>query len=83
MQVYFDGITYAKGGSVLKQLAAWVGVEEFFAGASAYFQKHAWGNTELSDLLTELERTSGSELTTWSQKWLETAGVNTLSPVID
>lgn len=80
VQVNFDGITYAKGGSVLKQLAAWVGIEAFFGGVSAYFQKHAWGNTELSDLLVELEATSGRELTTWSKKWLETAGVNTLSP---
>ncbi len=82
VQVNFDGITYAKGGSVLKQLAAWVGIEAFFAGVSAYFQKHAWGNTELSDLLVELEATSGRELTTWSKKWLETAGVNTLAPEI-
>jgi aminopeptidase N len=82
VQVNFDGITYAKGGSVLKQLAAWVGVEAFFAGVSAYFQKHAWGNTELSDLLAELEATSGRELETWSKKWLETAGVNTLEPEI-
>ncbi|MGV9193197.1 aminopeptidase N [Microbacterium sp. MC2] len=82
VQVNFDGITYAKGGSVLKQLAAWVGIEAFFAGVSAYFQKHAWGNTELSDLLTELEATSGRELDSWSKKWLETAGVNTLSPAV-
>ncbi|MCI1018005.1 aminopeptidase N [Microbacterium sp. C5A9] len=82
VQVNFDGITYAKGGSVLKQLAAWVGIEEFFAGVSQYFQKHSWGNTELSDLLTELEATSGRDLSTWSKKWLETAGVNTLEPVI-
>jgi aminopeptidase N len=82
VQVNFDGITYAKGGSVLKQLAAWVGIEEFFAGVSAYFKKHQWQNTELSDLLTELEATSGRELSTWSKKWLETAGVNTLSPEI-
>ncbi|GAA5151843.1 aminopeptidase N [Microbacterium pseudoresistens] len=83
VQVNFDGITYAKGGSVLKQLAAWVGIEAFFAGVSEYFQKHSWGNTELSDLLSELERTSGRDLSTWSKKWLETAGVNTLAPVID
>ncbi len=82
VQVNFDGITYAKGGSVLKQLAAWVGIEAFFAGVSQYFQKHAWGNTELSDLLVELEATSGRELESWSKKWLETAGVNTLSPEI-
>lgn len=82
VQVNFDGITYAKGGSVLKQLAAWVGVEAFFAGVAAYFKKHEYSNTELSDLLTELEATSGRELGTWSKKWLETAGVNTLSPEI-
>ncbi|WP_159499988.1 aminopeptidase N [Microbacterium sp. 18062] len=83
VQVNFDGITYAKGGSVLKQLAAWVGIEEFFAGVSAYFRKHAWGNTELADLLVELEATSGRELSAWSRKWLETAGVNTLTPAVD
>ena len=82
VQVNFDGITYAKGGSVLKQLAAWVGIEAFFAGVSEYFKKHSWQNTELSDLLVELEKTSGRDLTVWSKKWLETAGVNTLAPVI-
>ncbi|NYE20198.1 aminopeptidase N [Microbacterium immunditiarum] len=82
VQVNFDGITYAKGGSVLKQLAAWVGIEQFFAGVAAYFKKHEWSNTELSDLLAELETTSGRELSSWSKKWLETAGVNTLSPEI-
>ncbi|MGA7148061.1 MAG: aminopeptidase N [Microbacterium sp.] len=82
VQVNFDGITYAKGGSVLKQLAAWVGIEQFFAGVAAYFKKNEWGNTELVDLLSELEKTSGRELGTWSKKWLETAGVNTLSPEI-
>ncbi|HEX5858930.1 MAG TPA: aminopeptidase N [Microbacterium sp.] len=82
VQVNFDGITYAKGGSVLKQLAAWVGIEAFFGGVAEYFKKNEWGNTELVDLLTELETTSGRDLSTWSKKWLETAGVNTLSPVI-
>ncbi len=80
VQVNFDGITYAKGGSVLKQLVAWVGEDEFFAGVAAYFKKHAWGNTELKDLLAELEITSGRKLTEWSKLWLETAGVNTLRP---
>ena len=83
VQVNFDGITYAKGGSVLKQLAAWVGIDEFFAGVGAYFRKNAYGNTELVDLLRELETTSGRELTTWSKLWLETAGVNTLKPAIE
>ena len=83
VQVNFDGITYAKGGSVLKQLAAWVGIDAFFAGVGAYFRTHEYGNTELKDLLAELETTSGRELTSWSKAWLETAGVNTLKPVIE
>ncbi|MDQ1528792.1 MAG: aminopeptidase [Actinomycetota bacterium] len=81
--VNFDGITYAKGGSVLKQLAAWVGIEPFFAGVAAYFKKHQFGNTQLSDLLAELEVTSGRKLGDWSKLWLETAGVNTLRPEIE
>ena len=80
VQVNFDGITYAKGGSVLKQLVAWVGEDKFFAGVAQYFKKHAWGNTELKDLFVELEATSGRELTEWAKLWLETAGVNTLRP---
>ncbi len=83
VQVNFDGITYAKGGSVLKQLVAWVGLPEFMLGVSNYFKKHEFGNTELSDLLSELEKTSGRELTEWSRLWLETAGVNTLRPLIE
>lgn len=83
VQVNFDGITYAKGGSVLKQLVAWVGLEAFMAGVAAYFKKHEFGNTELSDLLSELEATSGRELASWSKLWLETAGVNTLRPEIE
>jgi aminopeptidase N len=82
VQVNFDGITYAKGGSVIKQLVAWVGLDAFMAGVAAYFAKHAFGNTELSDLLVELEATSGRDLSTWSKVWLETAGVNTLRPEI-
>ncbi|HLS92816.1 MAG TPA: aminopeptidase N [Microbacterium sp.] len=83
VQVNFDGITYAKGGSILKQLAAYVGIDEFFQGVGAYFRKHAYQNTTLRDLLVELEATSGRDLATWASKWLETAGVNTLTPVID
>ncbi|MBX3093834.1 MAG: aminopeptidase N [Cryobacterium sp.] len=80
VQVNFDGITYAKGGSVLKQLVAWVGRDAFFGGVAAYLKKHAWNNAELADLLGELEQTSGRELASWSKVWLETAGVNTLRP---
>jgi aminopeptidase N len=83
VQVNFDHITYAKGGSVLKQLVAWVGIDAFYKGVAAYFKKHQYSNTELKDLLAELETTSGRELTEWSKVWLETAGVNTLRPKIE
>ncbi|MGW0944111.1 aminopeptidase N [Streptomyces sp. NPDC002623] len=81
--VNFDGITYAKGASVLKQLVAYVGMDAFFAGVQAYFKRHAFGNTQLSDLLGALEETSGRDLGTWSQKWLQTAGINVLRPEIE
>jgi aminopeptidase N len=74
----FDGITYAKGASVLKQLGAYVGEQEFLEGARRYFQRHAYGNTTLRDLLAALEETSGRDLSAWSKAWLETSGVNAL-----
>ncbi|MBP0454702.1 aminopeptidase N [Kitasatospora sp. RG8] len=78
----FDGITYAKGASVLKQLVAYVGSEAFFEGARRYFKRHAFGNTELGDLLGVLEETSGRDLTAWAAAWLQTAGVNSLTPQV-
>lgn len=83
VQVNFDGITYAKGGSVIKQLVAWVGRDAFFSGVAAYLKKYGWGNAELNELLVELEATSGRDLTPWAKLWLETAGVNTLRPEIE
>ena len=79
----FDGITYAKGASVLHQLVAHVGRPQFIAGLQKYFAKHAWGNTTLDDLLVELEAASGRKLDAWVNTWLQTAGVNTLRPVLD
>ncbi|MEV6578365.1 aminopeptidase N [Streptomyces sp. NPDC051582] len=81
--VNFDGITYAKGASVLKQLVAYVGTDAFFQGVQAYFKAHAFGNTRLSDLLGALEKTSGRDLTAWSKSWLETAGINVLRPRVE
>jgi aminopeptidase N len=78
----FDGITYAKGASVLKQLVAWVGRDAFFAGVAEYLRKHDRGNATLRDLLVELEKTSGRDLDSWSGLWLEKAGVTTLRPHI-
>lgn len=77
--VNFDGITYAKGASVLRQLVAWVGTEHFMAGVRAYFAEHAWSNTEFSDLLRHLEAASGRDLAGWADEWLHSTGVNTLS----
>jgi aminopeptidase N len=75
----FDGISYAKGASVLKALVAYVGQEKFFAGLRAYFAEYALANASLGDLLAKLEQTSGRDLADWSKAWLETPGPNTLS----
>ncbi|MDQ1485044.1 MAG: aminopeptidase, partial [Actinomycetota bacterium] len=83
VETNFDGITYAKGASVLKQLVAWVGHEPFFAGLRRYFDTHAWGNSTLQDLLRALEAASGRDLSAWSKEWLESAGINTLRPEIE
>jgi len=80
VQVNFDGITYAKGAAVLKQLVAYVGRENFLAGVRKYFGAHSYGNASLADLLSALEDVSGRDLAAWSREWLETAGVNTLRP---
>ncbi|WP_216216126.1 aminopeptidase N [Amycolatopsis aidingensis] len=80
VEVNFDGITYAKGASVLKQLVAYVGLDNFLAGLRVYFERHAWGNATLSDLLTALEEASGRDLSWWSAQWLETTGLNSLRP---
>jgi aminopeptidase N len=82
VRTHFDGITYAKGASVLKQLVAWVGRDGFIAGLRDYFHRHEYANTDLRDFLGALERASGRELSEWSKLWLETAGVNTMRPEI-
>jgi aminopeptidase N len=83
VEVNFDGITYAKGASVIKQLVAYVGLDTFLAGLRAYFGRYAWGNATFDDLLTELEAASGRELRKFAAQWLETAQVNTLRPVVE
>ncbi len=80
VEVNFDGITYAKGAAVLKQLVAYVGKDNFLGALRRYFDQHAFGNATLADLLAALEEISGRDLSTWSKQWLETAGVNTLRP---
>ena len=81
--VNFDGITYAKGASVLKQLAFYVGREQFFQGIHNYLIKHSYSNATLADLLDELAQTSGRDLKAWSAKWLEQSGINTIAADIE
>ncbi|GAA0619020.1 aminopeptidase N [Sporichthya brevicatena] len=83
VEVNFDGITYAKGASVLKQLVAWVGRDNFVSAIRTYFSRHAWGNTTLKDFLAALEETSGRDLSAWSAEWLQTSQVNVLRPVFE
>ncbi|MEQ3549136.1 aminopeptidase N [Pseudonocardia nematodicida] len=80
VEVNFDGITYAKGASVLKQLVAYVGLESFLAGLRDYFAAHAWGNATFDDLLGSLEKASGRDLSDWGAQWLRTTGLNMLRP---
>ncbi len=82
VRVNFDGITYAKGASALKQLVAWVGEPEFIEGLRSYFRDHAWSNTRLTDLLGALSQASGRDLSDWSAQWLQTSGVNLMQPQV-
>lgn len=77
--VNFDGITYAKGASVLRQLVAWVGQENFFSGVRSYIEEFTWANTELSDLMRHLQCASGRDLEAWTRQWLQSSGVNTVA----
>jgi aminopeptidase N len=83
VEVNFDGITYAKGASVLKQLVAYVGLEHFLAGLRDYFAAHAFANATFDDLLGALEKASGRDLSDWGRQWLKTTGLNSLRPEFD
>jgi aminopeptidase N len=83
VEVNFDGITYAKGASVLKQLVAYVGLEHFLSGLRDYFGAHAFDNATFDDLLAALEKASGRDLSDWGRQWLKTTGLNTLRADFD
>ncbi len=74
----FDGITYGKGASVLKQLAYFAGEENFRKGVANYLKKFSYGNTELRDFIAEVALASNQDLTGWTQEWLYLAGLNTI-----
>jgi aminopeptidase N len=75
----FDMVTYAKGASVLRQLAAYAGHEQFVAGLRAHFVRHAFANATLADLLSAVGEASDRDLSAWSQEWLLAAGTDTLA----
>jgi len=75
----FDGITYGKGASVLKQLAIFVGEENFRQGVASYLKKYSYRNTRLKDFMDELSVAAKQNLSGWSQEWLYKAGLNTIS----
>ncbi len=74
----FDGITYGKGASVLKQLVAAIGMDGFREGMRHYFRTHAYGNATLAQFLESLEKGSGMGLKEWARLWLETPSLNTI-----
>jgi aminopeptidase N len=78
----FDGISYAKGASVLRQLSVWLGEETFLAGVRSHFAAHAFGNATLADLLASLSAAAGQDLSGWAEVWLRQAQVNTLRPEV-
>jgi aminopeptidase N len=78
-RVSFDGISYAKGASVLRQLVAWLGEDAFLAGVNAHFARHRFGNATLADLLDALSGAAGGrDVHAWAERWLQTSGVDTL-----
>lgn len=82
VEVNFDGITYAKGAAVLRQMVSYVGRDNFFAGLHQYLTKHSYQNATLDDLISELEAASGRDMSTWVKLWVEEAGVTSLRPEI-
>ncbi|MGY4993501.1 aminopeptidase N [Streptomyces sp. 900105245] len=78
----FDGISYAKGASALRQLAAWLGEKDFLAGINTHFARHKFGNATLADFIDSLASATDRDVHAWADSWLRTTGVDTLTPVI-
>ena len=75
----FDGISYAKGASVIRQLIAHIGDDTFITGVAAHLRSHAFGNGDLAEFLGAMESAAGRSLASWSAAWLETAGADRIS----
>ncbi|MFI9718823.1 aminopeptidase N [Streptomyces sp. NPDC052396] len=78
----FDGISYAKGASALRQLVAWLGEKDFLAGINDHFARHRFGNATLADFIDSLDRASDRDVHAWARHWLRTSGVDTLTPEV-
>ncbi|MFJ7127123.1 aminopeptidase N [Streptomyces sp. NPDC098101] len=79
----FDGISYAKGASALRQLVAWLGEEDFLAGINIHFKRHRFGNATLADFIDNLAAATDRDVHGWAEQWLRTTGVDTLAPRLD
>ncbi|NUK01137.1 aminopeptidase N [Streptomyces lunaelactis] len=78
----FDGISYAKGASALRQLVAWLGEKDFLAGINTHFARHKFGNATLADFIDSLAGATDRDVHGWAESWLRTTGVDTLTPAI-
>ncbi|MBW5262888.1 M1 family aminopeptidase, partial [Streptomyces poriferorum] len=78
----FDGISYAKGASALRQLVAWLGEKDFLAGINTHFARHKFGNATLADFIDNLASATDRDVHAWADQWLRTTGVDTLTPHI-
>ncbi|MFF0202913.1 aminopeptidase N [Streptomyces sp. NPDC005017] len=76
----FDGISYAKGASALRQLVAWLGEKDFLAGINNHFSRHRFGNATLADFIDSLAAATDRDVPAWADAWLRTTGVDTLTP---
>ncbi|PVD10924.1 aminopeptidase N [Streptomyces sp. CS207] len=78
----FDGISYAKGASALRQLVTWLGEKDFLAGINIHFERHRFANATLGDFIDSLAAATDRDVYAWADAWLRTTGVDTLTPRI-
>ncbi|MFF7165268.1 aminopeptidase N [Streptomyces sp. NPDC008086] len=78
----FDGISYAKGASALRQLVTWLGEKDFLAGINTHFARHRFGNATLADFIDSLAAATERDVHAWADAWLRTTGVDTLTPAV-
>lgn len=81
-QLNFDGISYAKGASALRQLVAWLGEKDFLAGINIHFARHKFANATLADFIDSLAAATERDVHAWADAWLRTTGVDTLTPAV-